>query len=401
MAPWKGKECPESNREVFGRGAAEGVHGEDGVKMGRVICRKVTYEYESVKSEIHDCLDALGGLEIRAGSQVLVKPNLLAPAPPDRAMLTHPLVVKTVVEYVLQRGARVLVADSQAMGSFDKILKESGIRDALRGLDVECREFKNPVQVDVGEPFGKVEIAEDALNADVIINLPKLKTHSQMLLTLAVKNLFGCVVGLRKPQWHLRAGVDRDRFAALLVRICATLKPAFNILDGVLAMEGPGPGKGGIPRHVGVILASRDAFALDAAVCRMLGISPDQLFTHAVAVRAGLVDEAPEIIGDLPSILGFKFPEMASMFFGPSQLHGLMRQHLIQRPVIDARACKACRDCAKYCPAEAIGFESKNATFDYDKCIRCYCCLEVCPHGAMRAEEPPLGRIFSKIIKRY
>jgi uncharacterized protein (DUF362 family)/ferredoxin len=315
-------------------------------------------------------------------------------------MLTHPLLVKTVVEYALERGAHVLVADSQAMGSFDRILKESGIREALRGLDVECRELRNSVPVDVGEPFGKVEIAEDALMADVIINLPKLKTHSQMLLTLAVKNLFGCVVGLRKPQWHLRAGVDRERFATLLVRICATLKPAFNILDGILAMEGPGPGKGGIPRPLGVIMASRDAFSLDAAVCKMLGISPDRLFTHAVASRTGLVDGAPEIIGDLPSVQGFKLPEIASMFFGPRPIHGLMRQHLIQRPVIDMEACKTCLDCAKYCPARAISFEGKKPRFDYEQCIRCYCCLEVCPHGAMRAEEPPLGRLFNTVIRK-
>jgi uncharacterized protein (DUF362 family)/Pyruvate/2-oxoacid:ferredoxin oxidoreductase delta subunit len=305
-----------------------------------------------------------------------------------------------VVEYVLDRGARVLVADSQAMGSFSKILKESGIAEALRGLNVECREFKASVQVDVGESFGKIELAEDALKADVIINVPKLKTHSQMLLTLAVKNLFGCVVGLRKPQWHLRAGVERERFAALLVRICTTLRPSFNILDGVLAMEGPGPGKGGTPRHVGVVMASRDAFSLDAAVCRMLGLPPEELFTHAVALKSGLVDGAPEVIGDPPQVRGFKFPEMAPMLFGPRALHGLMRQHLLQRPVIDAESCKSCRDCAKYCPAGAIAFQGKEAAFDYDKCIRCYCCLEVCPHGAMRAEEPRLGKIFSRIIRR-
>ncbi len=368
--------------------------------MNRVLCRRSTYEWTVVREVVRDCLDRLGGGEIAAGSRVLVKPNLLGPAAPDRAMLTHPLVVRAVAEYALDRGARVLVADSQAMGSFERILKENGVWEALDGLKVECREFRTSVRVDVGEPFGKIELAEDAVHADVIVNVPKLKTHSQMLLTLAVKNLFGCVVGLRKPQWHLRAGVDRERFAALLVRICATLKPAFNILDGVLAMEGPGPGKGGIPRRIGVVMAARDPFALDAAVCRMLGLPPEELFTHAVAMKAGFVDGALEIEGDPPRVQGFRFPEMASTLFGPKALHAFMRRNLIQRPVIDDEACKACRDCAKYCPAEAITFDGKEGRFDYDKCIRCYCCLEVCPHGAMRAEEPRLGRIFSRIIKR-
>jgi uncharacterized protein (DUF362 family) len=163
------------------------------------------------------------------------------------------------------------------MGSFDLILRMSGIRDALRGLDCECRPFQNSVRVDIGEPFGAIEMAEDAVRADVIVNLPKLKTHSQMLLTLAVKNLFGCVVGYRKPEWHMRAGIDRQAFARLIARIGRTLRPAFNILDGVLAMEGQGPGMGGVPRKLGVVLSGRDPFAVDRVVCRMLDLDPEQV----------------------------------------------------------------------------------------------------------------------------
>jgi len=209
-----------------------------------VIVRNATYESDALRPLIFGMMEAMGGNEIRKESRVLIKPNLLSPALPRHAVLTHPSIIRAAVEYCNERGVRPLVADSPATGAFDLLLRMSGIRDALRGLDCECRPFQDSVRVDIGEPFGAIEIAEDAVRADVIINLPKLKTHSQMFLTLAVKNLFGCVVGYRKPEWHMRAGVDREAFARLIAGIGRTLRPAFNILDGVLAMEGQGPGWG-------------------------------------------------------------------------------------------------------------------------------------------------------------
>ncbi|MBI4686218.1 MAG: DUF362 domain-containing protein [Nitrospirae bacterium] len=134
-------------------------------------------------------LESLAGGIIKKRSRVLIKPNLLAPEPPERAIVTHPLIVKAVVEYVLEKGALPCISDSPAVGSFDKIMRNSGIKDALNGLSVECREFTKTILVDAGKPFHKIEIAEDALNTDIVINLPKLKTHSQMLLTLGVESI--------------------------------------------------------------------------------------------------------------------------------------------------------------------------------------------------------------------
>ncbi len=368
--------------------------------MPRVYSRKSTYDYDQLKPTICEIMDAAGGGAIGSGSRVLVKPNLLAPATPDKAMLTHPLVVRAVVEYLLKKGARVQVSDSQAMGSFEKVMKESGLEDALSDLDVDCRELKASLSVEVGEPFHRLEVSEDALKADFLINLPKLKTHSQMLLTLGVKNLFGCVVGLRKPEWHLRTGVDRQMFARLIVSVCKAVRPSITILDGILAMEGQGPGKGGVPRHVGVVLGSSSAVAVDIAVCRMLGIAQDRLLTNEAARELGLIEGDVEIEGDFVPVPQFDIPEITPIVFGPHCFHGLMRKHLVQRPVPDTSLCKLCGDCWRYCPAHAITHDRKQIIFDYDKCIRCYCCLEVCPHGALKAEEPFMGKIFTKIIKR-
>lgn len=366
--------------------------------MSRVIVRSAEYQYEVLRSQIFDMMESFDGGLIRSTSKVLIKPNLLAPAAPDRAMLTHPMIVRAVAEYVIAKGTRPQISDSPATGFFDRVLRDSGIKKELNGLDVEFKEFKTSLKVDVGEPFNKLEIAEDALRADVLINLPKLKTHSQMLLTLGIKNLFGCIVGLRKPEWHLRTGIDRHKFAQLLVRIYEALRPAITILDGILAMEGQGPGKSGTPRQMGVLMASDNAAALDETVCRMLGLDPETLLTNKVMREFCGLDEHIHVEGDLPQIGDFKFPAIMPLVFGPKSIHGFLRKYLVQRPVVTSSLCKLCGECWRYCPAEAISHNRQSVTFDYDKCIRCYCCLEVCPHGVLKAAEPLPGKILNRFV---
>lgn len=362
--------------------------------MNPVIVRNATYEMKTLRPLIFEMMEAMGGEQIGRGCRVLIKPNLLSPALQRQAILTHPAVVRAAVEYCNERGVRPLVADSPAVGNFDLLTKVSGLRDALRGLDCECRPFQNSVRVDIGAPFGEIELAEEAVRADLIVNLPKLKTHSQMLLTLAVKNLFGCVVGYRKPEWHMRAGVDRYAFARLIARIGMTLKPAFNILDGIRALEGQGPGMGGVPRELGVLLASRDPFALDRTVCRMVGLDPERLPILKSAREMGLLAAEAAIDGSLPAIADFRLPRTTSLVFGPSFLQGWIRRKLLQRPVCNPALCRMCGECWKICPARAITPGAEPLCFDYDRCIRCFCCLEVCPFGALQTVETLAGKIF-------
>ncbi len=369
--------------------------------MSKVIIRKSTYDYTTLRPAFFEIMDAIGGHLIKKDDRVLIKPNLLSPALPEQAVLTHPSIVKAAVEYVLRKGARPLVSDSPAIGSFEKILRESGIKDALRALDVTCRAFENSKHVDVGEPFYTIEIAEDAMNADLVINLPKLKTHSQMLLTLGVKNLFGCIVGYRKPEWHMRTGINRVMFAKLLVLIYQSIRPSVTILDGILAMEGEGPGTRGIPREIGVLIGSQDACAVDSMVCKMIGLEPESLLTLKTAKELGIFQECNEVNGHLPEIRDFKLPNMSPLMFGPKILHGFIRRHLLQRPVCDNRSCRMCGECWTICPGRAISPHEKALCFEYDRCIRCYCCIEVCPHGSLHTGETIAGKIIRDIIKRY
>jgi uncharacterized protein (DUF362 family)/NAD-dependent dihydropyrimidine dehydrogenase PreA subunit len=305
-------------------------------------------------------------------------------------------VIRAAAEYALAKGGRVRIGDSQALGSFDRILKVSGTRQALAGLDVEFAEFSASRKVDIGEPFGMIDLAADALDADIVINLPKLKTHGMMMLTLGVKNLFGCVVGLRKPEWHMRAGVNQDLFARLLVQISHTVNPAVTLLDGILAMEGAGPGKSGKPRRLGVLLGSNDPVAVDRTACVLVGMDPGALPTNRAAGELGLDRGEVEIDGVMPEVLRYEIPGVRNT----GMLATLLRNQLVRKPVADDRTCVLCGDCVKYCPAKAITEEGERLRFDYEKCIRCFCCLEVCTHGALRIRESLPARLARSLIER-
>ncbi len=368
--------------------------------MTTVIIRQADYQYEQIKPLVFDMIEKLAGKKITAGSRVLVKPNMLSAARIEDAVLTHPLIIRAAVEYVLQKGARPRVSDSPAIGSFDKILKGNGTTEALGGLDVKCTPFKDVLNVDIGKPYGRIEIAREALEADVIINLPKLKTHSQMLLTLAVKNMFGCIVGFKKSQWHMRAGVDTAAFARLLVAIHQTVRPAVSILDGILALEGDGPGKGGTPRRIGVLVGSDDAFALDMVVCEMVRVYYENVPTLKVAYAQGLIPPF-DVDGEIHPVSKFRLPGGGPLVFGPAVFQDFLRRHTVALPVCDPSSCDLCGKCRKICPAAAIYESTGKITFDYAKCIRCYCCVEVCPGGALRAKESLGGKITRKLMDTF
>jgi uncharacterized protein (DUF362 family)/Pyruvate/2-oxoacid:ferredoxin oxidoreductase delta subunit len=368
--------------------------------MPTVMVRDASYQYEYLNPLVFEMLERLVGDKIKPGSRVLIKPNMLSAARPEDAVLTHPYLIKASVEYVLQKGARPQVSDSPAIGSFERILKQNGTTDALQGLDVICVPFKNILEVDIGKPYGRIEIARDALDADVIINLPKLKTHSQMLLTLAVKNMFGCIIGFKKSQWHMRAGVDTMAFARLLVSIHQAVVPTVSILDGILALEGEGPGKRGRPRKVGVLMGSVNSFAVDMAVCKMLGVDYEKVPTLKIACDDQLIPSF-EIDGTLPQIRNFQLPGIGQLVFGPPILQNFLRRHTLALPVCDQPLCELCGKCWTICPAVAIKEKTDKIEFDYGKCIRCYCCIEICPYGALHSKETLGGKLTRKLVDKF
>jgi uncharacterized protein (DUF362 family) len=368
-------------------------------QMTKVFIHHVeSYSLDRIRAAVAKMLDSKGPDWITPGMRVVVKPNLLMPSVPEKAIVTHPLVVRAVAEYLLEKGARVQVSDSPPIGNFRKLIRECGFEAALKDLDVDLKPFEASVRVDIGQPFGAIEIAKDVMDADAVLNLPKLKSHAMMYMSLGVKNMFGAIVGLRKPEWHMRAGVDRLLFAKLLVQIYQAVSPAFTLVDGILALEGQGPAQGGRPRQLGVLVGGASGHAVDKTVCTLLGLDPKALLTHRVADELACFDGAVHVNGDIHIVDDYLFPELHSLSLGPEALNRFMRRYVIQKPVADNHKCKLCSECWKICPAKVISHNTKGIRFDYDQCIRCYCCLEVCAHGAIEAREPLLGKLRRRLI---
>jgi uncharacterized protein (DUF362 family)/Pyruvate/2-oxoacid:ferredoxin oxidoreductase delta subunit len=364
--------------------------------MVDVYFRHTHYDDPGLRQIVFDMMNAMGGDAIPTGAKVIIKPNFLLAADPEKGITTHPKIVRYAAEFIIEKGCSLIISDSPPIGSFEKILSKGGYVNALSGLDVVFRPFREPAKIDIGEPFGAIEMAKDALEADVIINLAKLKTHAQMLLTLGVKNMFGCVIGLKKPEWHFRAGTDRDMFAKLLVQIYKAVSPTMTIIDGILALEGQGPGKSGTPRELNLLAGSQDAIAVDMALSKVLGLEPQDLLTNKAAGQLQLMPEDIHVHGQFNILSDFKFPEMGFLSIGPEFLGGFMRKYVLQKPVSDNHKCKLCGECWRYCPAKAINRHIKGIRFNYDSCIRCYCCLEICPYGAITTKKPLLGKLFQK-----
>ena len=238
------------------------------------LIRCERYDQPELDQAVFRAVDLLGGISrfVKPGDRVLLKPNLLAARAPEKRVTTDPGVVRAVARMVVEAGGRPFIADSPAIESFRKVAQITEMDRVAEELGIELREMERSIPVAHGGRglFRKLELSADALEADVVINLPKLKTHSQMLLTLGVKNLFGTVVAQRKAEWHYMVGVNRDTFASLLLEIYRSVNPALTILDGVWGMEGHGPSNGR-PRQLNLIGASIDAVALDVSVCNLLG----------------------------------------------------------------------------------------------------------------------------------
>jgi uncharacterized protein (DUF362 family)/Pyruvate/2-oxoacid:ferredoxin oxidoreductase delta subunit len=360
------------------------------MKSAVSIVRCQNYDEEKVLSSLRQSIDLIGGIQtfVKKGSRVLLKPNLLYGKSPENAITTHPSIVRGMIQIVREVGGIPSIGDSPSVGSLMKTAERAGIKAVADDMKCPLVEFDKPVLLSkgTGKIFKQLEIEQAVLEADVIINLPKWKTHAQMLLTLGVKNLFGCIPGPRKPLWHLKAGDDRKVFAQILFDIYQVIRPSLTVLDGIVGMEGNGPNSGR-PIPIGLILASGDSLSLDQIVCDLLGISRRSLLTNRVAIEQGLGKETIEVLGERVEdvkISSFEFPTLSQTDWGlPGFLKNALKNAFASKPVILEKMCKDCGQCAEICPPKALTRKGKDLGFDYGECIRCFCCLEVCPEGAI------------------
>jgi uncharacterized protein (DUF362 family)/Pyruvate/2-oxoacid:ferredoxin oxidoreductase delta subunit len=363
-----------------------------------------TYESAAVKAALVRLLEPLGGMAayVRPGERVLLKPNMLSAKPPEAAVTTHPALLKAVVQLVQEAGGTALVGDSPGIGGIRKVAERSGMLAVIEETGATLVPFEETTEVAGSGTFKRFDIARPYLEADRVINLPKLKTHEMMTMTCAVKNLFGAVVGTAKAGWHLKAGADRELFARLLVEIFLIRPPDLNIVDAVTAMEGNGPGSGD-PRQVGLLLAGADALAVDVIAGEIAGIPKKLLYVERAAAKLdldGAERSAITTVGLPPAearVAGFRLPHISDVQFGlPAFLKNRLRHYLTSRPCVIPEKCRLCGICRDACPPRAITIAGGRLRFDYHACIRCFCCRELCPDAALDVTEGTILRIMKK-----
>jgi uncharacterized protein (DUF362 family) len=260
------------------------------------LLRAQSYAVEQLQGDLEQLLAPLGGITafVKPGDRVLLKPNLLTGARPTKECTTRPELVYCVAKMVQDVGGHPFLGDSPAFGTAQGVAKANGYLPWLEQLNVPVVEFHGKRYQTIGESFNHLRLSKEAMDADVVINLPKVKSHSQLTVTMGVKNLFGCVPGKMKAWWHLEAGKDRDRFGKMLVETARAIAPNLTIADGIMGHEGNGP-SGGEPKFLGVLAASADVFALDRAMVAILNVEPATVPTVAASQALGCCPELAAI----------------------------------------------------------------------------------------------------------
>jgi len=357
-----------------------------------------TYDREAVRRAVASALAPLGGMGrfVHPGMRVLLKPNLLLAARPGQAVTTHPAVVEAVVEQVFAAGGEVWIGDSPA-GSLEngrRVWRASGVAAVAGRTGARLVPFEEVCWKELGQL--DYFLAAVAFEVDLIINLPKLKTHALTLYTGAVKNLFGLIPGTRKRALHLRAPGVQD-FSSILVDVLELVRPGLTIMDGILGQEGNGPGVGGTPRRYGCLAASADPVALDAAMIQAMGYRRGEVLHVAEAAARGLGmgdSQNIRIQGDREALdFGSPCLPVGRWYLRlPSWMGAPLYRATRPWPEWTDPSCSGCGTCVEACPRQAIA-PGRPPRFDPERCIGCLCCVEACPEGALEARRSLLGRL--------
>lgn len=364
------------------------------------------YHIDEVEQGVSEAITLLGGIYrfIEPGDKVLIKPNMLEALGPERAVTTHPEVLRAVIRQVKSAGGVPFVGDSPALGNTLKVAKATGMAEVCAQEQAEIVFFEKSSEIHVPEGLliKRFELAEELQKMDKVISLAKMKTHSLMGITGGIKNLFGFVVGPYKAQFHLRLQKQRD-FAAMLVDLNRAVKPILYIIDGIIGMEGNGP-RNGTPIQTGAILAGTNGFAVDMVMTKIMGMNPEKLPVAAWALSQNFVSKLVEIeiVGSAKDrVVPYTEPKnlVALESAIPSWLANFGQNQLTGRPVINDK-CVGCGRCAEHCPPKTISIVNYRAQIEPKKCIRCYCCQELCPHNAVELKEGTLLKVVKRIIPR-
>lgn len=372
------------------------------------VVRCKTYDVEAVKPALEEALNAVNGLDfVMPGMKIIIKPNLVSFKKPDAAATTHPALLEALVEMLLSRGADVTIGDSpggpHSLPLLNRVYAATGM-DRVEKLGAKLNRNMNEKTVDF--PEGKVlknfTYTQYLDEADAIIDFCKLKSHGMLGMSAAVKNLFGTIPGLKKPEVHYKFQNDAE-FADMLVDLNEYFKPRLAICDAVVGMEGNGP-TAGTPRQIGAIIASKSTYYADVVGAELIGMNIDGLPTLQAAYERGFAPASSKnlrVYGDIRALTvdDFKAPPVRGLSFmrKGNVLHFISKAALEHKPTLKKRLCAGCGECARMCPAKAIEMKTKKPHINREKCIRCFCCQEFCPRAAMVAHRPLAAKVLNKL----
>ncbi len=323
-----------------------------------------------------------------SGKKVLIKPNVLRASEAGEGIVTHPAVLAAVVDKVeSMKPAAIIVGDNPGVHSYganEESFRKTGLMEAAREYYVNIGD--DSVKMDFNPDFmPAVSISRAAVEADIIISVPKFKTHGLTVLTGAVKNSYGLLPGAQKAKLHRLAG-SPARFHELVVDVFRLRVPDLFIMDAVVGMEGNGPASPDL-FDIGLILAADNAVAMDAVAAFMMGCEPGRLRFLQKAKAAGLGDydlDTIEIIGELNKLDNFKLPPLSGdAIISNKDIQNRLESRTLLRPQADPDLCTACGTCIEQCPVSALSMPDDLPVVDADTCITCFCCQEVCPEKAM------------------
>lgn len=353
------------------------------VRVALIRCEN--YDMDRVFDAVKRSIDLIGGIEafVSPDMKVLLKPNLLSARLPEDAVDTHPEVVRAVIRLVKGAGGVPFIGDSPAGygKNIEEIFEKSGMKKVSDEEGIRLETFT------ASKLINGIPIARQIFDSDRVISIPKFKTHTITVLTAAVKNMFGSVVGLYKAECHSRSPKEED-FSGIVAKVYSITKPHLTVIDGVIAMEGDGPSSG-IIRKMGLIMAGEDAVAIDSCLAKIMGLAPLDILVTKEAYEANLgeADLARiEVLGEsLDAFIAkdFKLPQTTPLKYLPKGVIGRLASLIRFKPYIDNEACKRCNLCKLTCPVHCIEIEKKRCSIDYKRCVRCMCCHEVCPYRAI------------------
>ena len=375
-----------------------------------VLKRCEKYDCDEIYNIIKESINTLKPISsfINKDTKVFIKLNCVGGYTPESGITTHPVFVRSVVKLIKEYTDNIIIGDNPASKDIHSVLKKNGVMDIVNEYNLKIIDGSKQIKITSNnyKIYSTFNVSSDILDSDVIINLPKLKTHTLTYMSCAQKNLFGVIFGLEKASWHAKASNPLQFGEALNDLYSAILNyhptPILHICDGILGLDGEGPTTGGKSKKANAILTSFDAISLDRVALELLKLNKERYFLSRIALSRGLTNEKYSLIGSLDEFKDVKFdgPKNEITSFGLRLIRKrVFRNLLLEHPKVNKDKCIRCGECSKICPPQTMKIEKgKYPHLTSRDCIRCWCCQEVCPQNAIyKTKRPLIGKIVFKI----